>query len=203
VADLSAYGLTTEPRVPDAVADGADLVIFSGDKLLGGPQAGCLVGGAAILARCRANPLARAARADKMTFAALEATLELYRDPVVALREVPVLRMLTLSSDELARRAEALATAISSLLPASPRPRLTEGSSVTGGGSFPAATLPTTLVVLDPGPRGADSLALALRLGDPPVVARVTDGCVVLDPRTLAETAFPDLAAAVASARAE
>ncbi len=97
LADLSPFGLTSEPRVPDAVAAGADLVIFSGDKLLGGPQAGCLVGRADLLSRCRANPLARAARADKMTFAALESTLELYREPAVALREIPVLRMLTLS----------------------------------------------------------------------------------------------------------
>lgn len=203
VADLSAFGLTTEPRVPDAVADGADLVIFSGDKLLGGPQAGCLVGGASILARCRVNPLARAARADKMTFAALEATLELYRDPVVALREVPVLRMLTLSAEALHQRADRLAQSIAATCPAAPRPCLTEGTSVTGGGSFPAATLPTTLVVLDPGPRGADSLALALRLGDPPVVARVADGAVVLDPRTLPEVCFPELAAAVAAAVTE
>ncbi|MEZ4412551.1 MAG: L-seryl-tRNA(Sec) selenium transferase [Gemmatimonadales bacterium] len=203
LADLSRFGLSTEPRVPDAVADGADLVIFSGDKLLGGPQAGCMVGRADLLSRCRANPLARAARADKMTFAALEATLELYRDPALALREIPVLRMLTLSSDELQLRAQRLADTIAAALPASPLPRLTDGMSVTGGGSFPSATLPTTLVVLDPGPRGADALALALRLGDPPVVARVESGTVVLDPRTLPKDCHPIVAEAVARAITE
>ncbi len=203
LADLSAFGLTSEPRVPDAVADGADLVIFSGDKLLGGPQAGCLVGRGALLARCRANPLARAARADKMTLAALEATLELYREPEVALRELPVLRMLTLSTAELQRTAETLKAAIASTCPAAPPPRLTPGFSVTGGGSFPGATLPTTLVLLDPGPRGADALALALRLGNPPVVARVADGSVVLDPRTIPEDRYPDLVVAIAAALVE
>ncbi|TFG45588.1 MAG: L-seryl-tRNA(Sec) selenium transferase [Gemmatimonadales bacterium] len=203
MVDLSPFGLTTEPRVPDAVADGADLVLFSGDKLLGGPQAGCMVGGAELLAQCRANPLTRAARADKMTFAALEATLELYRDQHIALREIPVLQMLTLSAAELGRRAEALAAAIQTAVPTSPLPRLAAGTSVTGGGSFPLASLPTTLVMLDPGPRGADSLALALRLGDPPVVARVADGMVVLDPRTLLEDCFPALANAIAAASQE
>jgi len=203
LADLSPFGLTSEPRVPDTVAAGADLVIFSGDKLLGGPQAGCLVGRADLLSRCRANPLARAARADKMTFAALEATLELYRDPAVALREIPVLRMLTLSTAELTRRAQLLADEIAATCPAAQRPRLSDGTSVTGGGSFPAANLPTTLVVLDPGPRGADSLALALRLGDPPIVARVENGTVVLDPRTLPEDQYFRVAAAILTASAE
>lgn len=200
LADLSNFGLTTEPRVPAAVTDGADLVVFSGDKLLGGPQAGCLVGRRNLLAECRANPLARAARADKMTFAALEATLELYRDPEAALREVPVLRMLTLSAGELARRASALAGLIGSSCPAALRPRLAEGTSASGGGSFPDVELPTTLVMLDPGPRGADALALALRLGTPSVVARVADGSVVLDPRTLPEDRSSDLAAAIGRA---
>ncbi|HRZ08361.1 MAG TPA: L-seryl-tRNA(Sec) selenium transferase [Gemmatimonadales bacterium] len=203
LSDLSSFGLNSEPRVADAVADGADLVVFSGDKLLGGPQTGCLVGSAALLGRCRANPLARASRADKMTLAALEATLELYRDPAVALREIPVLRMLTLSAGELEQRARALAAAIAAACPAAPPPRLAAGHSVTGGGSFPGADLPTTLVVLDPGPRGADALALTLRLGDVPVVARVEDRMVVLDPRTLPVHAFPDVAAAVAAACAE
>ena len=203
LADLAPFGLTSEPRVSDAVSDGADLVVFSGDKLLGGPQAGCIVGSAALLGRCRANPLARASRADKMTFAALEATLELYRDPAVALREIPVLRMLTLCAAELEVRARQLGAAIAAACPAAPPPRLTDGTSVTGGGSFPGADLPTTLVVLDPGPRGADSLALALRLGEPPIVARVEDRTVVLDPRTLPVHSFPEVAAAVAAAYSE
>jgi len=200
LADLSAFGLGTEPRVQEAVSAGADLVLFSGDKLLGGPQAGCLVGGANLIAACRVNPLARAARADKLTLAALEATLGLYRDPEVALREVPVLRMLTWTGEFLAGRAEAILAAIRPRCPAVRPPRLAPGESVPGGGSFPGAALPTTLVLLDPGPRGADSLALALRLGAPPVVARVLDGVVALDPRTLPVDQDRDLAGAVALA---
>jgi len=203
LADLSAFGLTSEPRVKDAVAQGADLVIFSGDKLLGGPQAGCLVGRAGLLGRCRTSPLARAARADKMTLAALEATLNLYRDPAVALREIPVLRMLTLASDELERRAALLRDAIAQRCPAAPPPRLLAGFSTPGGGSFPAESLPTTLVAIDPGPRGADALALALRLGDPAIVARVADGQVLLDPRTLPEHASEQIAGSVQEAIAE
>jgi len=200
LADLSPFGLRSEPRVQDAVAAGADLVIFSGDKLLGGPQSGCLVGRATPIGACRANPLARAARADKLTLAALEATLQLYRDPEVALREIPVLRMLTLSAVELARRARALAESVRAARPASSLPRLALGASAVGGGSFPGAALPTTLVLLDPGSRGADALALALRLGVPPVVARVVDGTVALDPRTLPPDRDHDVADAVAMA---
>jgi L-seryl-tRNA(Ser) seleniumtransferase len=203
LADLAPFGLGSEPRVPDAVAAGADLVIFSGDKLLGGPQAGCLVGRAELVAGCRGNPLARAARADKLTLAALEATLRLYRDGEVALREIPVLRMLTLTADELARRAESMAESIRPRCPSDRQPRLAKGDSVSGGGSFPGAKLPTTLVLLDPGPRGADALALALRLGEPPVVARVVDGAVALDPRTLPEDRYPELASAIAMAYVE
>jgi len=200
LADLGAFGLSSEPRVPEAVAAEADLVIFSGDKLLGGPQAGCLVGASTLVAACGGNPLARAARADKLTLAGLEATLELYRDPAVALREVPVLRMLTLSPEFLAQRAEEIVAAIRTRLPASPLPRLSPGASLPGGGSFPGAKLPTTLVLLDPGPLGADSLALALRLGSPPIVARVVDGAVALDPRTLPLDRDHELADAIAAA---
>ena len=203
LVDLTRFGLATEPRVADAVNAGADLVIFSGDKLLGGPQAGCLVGGDELIAACRGNPLARAARADKLTLAALEATLELYRDPEVALREIPVLRMLTLGPEFLRQRAQAISTAVGPHCPAGQPPRLAAGESLAGGGSFPGATLPTTLVLLDPGPRGADALALALRLGTPPVVARVLDGAVALDPRTLPADRDGDLAEAVAAAYQE
>jgi len=209
LADLSAWGLTTEPLVREAVGWGADLVLFSGDKLLGGPQAGCLVGGAAWIAQAKQNPLARALRADKLTLAALEATLALYRDPEVARREIPVLRMLTMSVEELRSRAQLLLSALtaptSPTSPTSPTPpaSLCAGYSTPGGGSFPGAELPTTLVAIDPGPLGAARLALRLRLGNPPIVARVLEERVLLDPRTLPAGALEEVGRAVARALAE
>ena len=199
LADLTPWGLSGEPRVADGLAAGATLVLFSGDKLLGGPQAGCLVGRADAVERCRRNPLARALRADKMTLAALEATLALYRDPELARREIPVLRMLTLDPGSLAERARALAAAC----PAELRPTTVPGESAVGGGAFPGAVLPTTLVALDPGALGPDGLALRLRLGDPAVVARVADGRVLLDPRTLEPGSESTVAAVVAAALRE
>ncbi len=191
--DLARWGLAGEPRVSEAVGAGAALVLFSGDKLLGGPQAGCMVGGRETVARCRANPLARALRADKLTLAALEATLALYRDPATAIAEIPVLAMLTASAAELAARAERLAA----LCPPELEPRIQPGESAVGGGSFPGAVLPTSLIALDPGPLGADGLALRLRLGDPPVISRVSEGRVLLDPRTLPLAAYPEIGAAL------
>jgi L-seryl-tRNA(Ser) seleniumtransferase len=199
LADLSPWGLTGEPRVADALRAGAGLVLFSGDKLLGGPQAGGVVGRRELTARCREHPIARAVRADKMTLAALGATLALYRDPETAVAAIPVLRMLTLSAAELERRARTLADAC----PASLRPELMPGESAVGGGSFPAAVLPTTLVALDPGELGADGLALRLRVGTPAVVARVADGRVLLDPRTLPDDATPAVGAALVEALRE
>jgi L-seryl-tRNA(Ser) seleniumtransferase len=193
LVDLSAWGLEHEPRVPDAVAAGAGLVLFSGDKLLGGPQAGCLVGRQDLVARCRTNPLARALRADKLTLAALAATLALYHEADAAIRSIPVLTMLTLDPDELARRA----TQLAALCPAQVLAQTTRGESAVGGGSFPGAVLPTTLVVLDAGSLGADGLALRLRLGEPPVVARVANDRVLLDPRTLPQSSFPAVAQAI------
>ena len=194
--DLAPWGLTGEPRVADGAAAGADLVIFSGDKLLGGPQAGCLAGGAAPVAGCRRNPLARALRADKLTLAALEATLALYAEPATAVREVPVLAMLTADPRQLRARAEQLAAAA----PTELRAELRAGESAVGGGAFPTARLATTLVALDPGPLGPDGLALRLRVGQPAIIARVADGRVLLDPRTLPADATPAIAAALAAA---
>jgi L-seryl-tRNA(Ser) seleniumtransferase len=191
--DLSPWGLAGEPRVADAVAAGADLVLFSGDKLLGGPQAGCLVGRRALVAGCRSDPLARALRADKLTLAALEATLALYDDEETARREVPVLRMLTESPGHIEARARRLLE----ILPARFQPALVEGESAVGGGAFPAARLPTTLVALSPGEIGAHGLALRLRLGRPAVIARVQDQRVLLDVRTVAEPELEALGAAV------
>jgi L-seryl-tRNA(Ser) seleniumtransferase len=196
LADLSEWGLTGEPRVSEALAAGAGLVLFSGDKLLGGPQAGCIVGRRDLVARCRNNPLARALRPDKLTLAALAATLDLYQDPEAAIRSIPVLAMLTVSPHELARRASALAA----LLPPDAKADTMAGESAVGGGSFPGAALPTTLVAIEAGALGPDGLALRLRLGDPPVVARVADNRVLFDPRTLLDDSLPLLAQAVATA---
>jgi L-seryl-tRNA(Ser) seleniumtransferase len=196
LADLSPWGLSGEPRVTDAVAAGAELVLFSGDKLLGGPQAGCLIGSEALVARCRRNPLARALRADKLTLAAMAATLALYLDPSEAVRSIPVLAMLTCSPDDLARRAAELAK----LCPPAVRASTLPGESAVGGGAFPGATLPTTLVALNSEGLGPDGLALRLRLGTPPVIARVADNQVLLDPRTLPENCLPLVARAIESA---
>ncbi len=184
LADLTEFGIRDEPRIQDAIRTGVDLVLFSGDKLLGGPQAGCLAGRRDLIRNARRNPLARALRADKFTLAALEATLALYRDPDTALSRVPVLRMLTRSPASL--RAAALH--LRDLTPPEFHPILTEGTSAVGGGALPDQDLPTTLLSLDPGPLGADGLALRLRLGDPCLVTRVGSGRVLLDPRTLDET---------------
>ena len=196
LADLVPWGLTGEPRVSEAVAAGAGLVLFSGDKLLGGPQAGCLVGRADLVARCRTNPLARGLRADKLTLAALAATLALYQDPENAIRTIPVLTMLTLHQGELSRRASRLAA----LCPEAVRAQTLPGESAVGGGSFPGAVLPTTLVALEAGSLGPDGLALRLRLGEPPLVVRVAADRVLLDPRTLPEDAFPTVAHAIEQA---
>ncbi len=190
--DLSRWGLSGEPKVSDAVGSGADLVLFSGDKLLGGPQAGCLAGRRDLVADCRRNPLARALRADKLTLAALEATLALYDDEETARREVPVLRMLTEEPATIEARARQLVGLLSRF-----EPQVTTGQSAVGGGSFPAAVLPTALVALSPGEIGAHGLALRLRLGDPAVIGRVQDDRVLLDMRTVAETEIATLGAAL------
>jgi L-seryl-tRNA(Ser) seleniumtransferase len=196
IPDLSSWGLTGEPRVTDALAAPAGLVVFSGDKLLGGPQAGCIVGARELVARCRGNPIARAVRADKLTLAALAATLRFYQDEDVAVRSIPVLAMLTTDSSVLAVRAERLA----GMCPAAVHPGTQPGESAVGGGAFPGTVLPTTLVVLDAGSLGPDGLALRLRLGDPSIVTRVAEDRVVLDPRTLPEDSFPAVAAAIEQA---
>jgi L-seryl-tRNA(Ser) seleniumtransferase len=198
IPDLSRWGLTGEPRVTDALGAGAGVVVFSGDKLLGGPQAGCIVGTRDLVGRCRRNPIARAVRADKLTLAALAATLRVYLDEDAAVHSIPVLAMLTVDSRVLAQRAEHLAGMCPTALDPSTQP----GESAVGGGAFPGAVLPTTLVTLNAGPLGPDGLALRLRLGDPSVVARVAEDRVILDPRTLPEDSFPTVVAAIQQALA-
>jgi L-seryl-tRNA(Ser) seleniumtransferase len=196
--DLAPDGLAGEPTLPAAARSGATAVIASGDKLLGGPQAGILLGRASFVARCRANPLARAVRADKLTLAGLAATLGLYRDPATARREIPVLRMLTEPRTALAARAERLAA----MLPPAARAAATSTQAAVGGGAFPGTALASAGVSLAPG--GVAPLVLAERLrGAPvPVVALVAAGRVVLDVRTILPGEERAVADAVAAALA-
>lgn len=200
LADLEPAGLEGEPTAGQALAAGADVVTMSGDKLLGGPQAGILLGSATLMERLRANPLARALRPDKLTLAALEATLVLHLDPERARNRVPVLAMLAAPLDTLRDRAESMAARLRGMgLEAEV---LAEASAV-GGGAMPGAELPSAVVAVGPGERGADAVARALRLGDPAVVARVKEGTLRLDPRTVDPAEEEALLGAVRRAIAE
>jgi L-seryl-tRNA(Ser) seleniumtransferase len=190
--------LSDEPAVKRSVAAGAAVVCFSGDKLLGGPQAGLMVGRADAIAACSSHPLARALRIDKLSLAALEATLRLYRDPQEALREIPVLRMLVAGESALVARAEAMAAGISAArsrsfspgdqdLDLAERARVIRASAKVGGGALPLLELEGPVCAVDPGEMGADELARRLRSGQPPVVGRTRDGWLLLDPRTLTD----------------
>ena len=180
--------LREEPAVRRSVRAGAALVCFSGDKLLGGPQAGLLVGRADAVAVARAHPLARALRLDKLGLAALEATLRLYRDPEAARREIPVLAMLTVADDVLRARAERLAEAVGG--------EIVQATARVGGGALPLLELPGPAVAL---PGAPDLLAARLRAADPPVIGRIENDRLLLDPRTLAEDEIDLVASAVAS----
>ncbi|HYB25209.1 MAG TPA: L-seryl-tRNA(Sec) selenium transferase [Solirubrobacteraceae bacterium] len=182
-----------EPLITAAVAAGAALVCCSGDKLLGGPQAGLMAGRRDAVAAARRHPLARAMRIDKLSLAALEATLRLYRDPERAQREIPVLSMLTADEETLAARADRLAVAIGE------RAHVTRAVAKVGGGTLPLLELEGPVVTLDADP---GTVARALRHGDPPVIARIYDGRVLLDPRTLTDAEVEPLAGAVRSALA-
>lgn len=175
------FGLAPEPTVQESVAAGADLVSFSGDKLLGGPQAGLIVGRRALVERLRRHPLARALRLDKATIAGLEATLRSYLTGR-AIEELPVWRMIAAPLDGLRARAEAVAAALRA---AGLDAEAAECRSAVGGGSLPGETLPSAGVALQPGERGAEALAGALRAGEPPVVARIADDRLLFDLRTV------------------
>ncbi|NPA91290.1 MAG: L-seryl-tRNA(Sec) selenium transferase, partial [Chloroflexi bacterium] len=177
--DPRPFGLAYEPTVQESLAAGADVVTFSGDKLLGGPQAGIIVGRSAIIEHVRRHPLARALRVDKMTLAALEATLAAYRRGT-ALEEIPVWRMITAGLDTLHQRALRWQNHLAERdIPA----QVVQSTSAVGGGALPGETLPTWALSLPSG--RASRLAAQLRAGDPPIVARVVDDRVLLDPRTV------------------
>jgi len=192
--DLRSIGINGEPSVLDSLRQGVDVVTYSGDKLLGGPQAGMLSGRSDLIARMRGNSLFRALRVDKLTYAALEATLLAY---VKGEHDaIPALRMMRLSKDEVGQRAEALAERIKT-------PKLslevTDGESVIGGGAAPSAVLPTRLLTVACEGLSAHELSSSLRAADPPIITRVEDGRVLLDLRTV----FPQQDEAIVKALIE
>ncbi|GIV20475.1 MAG: L-seryl-tRNA(Sec) selenium transferase [Armatimonadota bacterium] len=188
LVDTAQFGLEHEPTLQESVQAGCDVVTCSGDKLLGGPQAGIILGRKHLVQRIRKHPLHRALRVDKLTLAALEATLRLYLNSEQALCEIPTLRALAISADEIRRRARRLRRRLQAVLPTERvTVRLREGMSAVGGGSLPGQQLPTTLVCLQPLQGSAQQLARALRWQEPAVFARIEQDEVVIDPRTLLE----------------
>src|SRR5438876_331941 len=183
LVDLHSICINNESGVADSIRAGVDVITYSGDKLLGGPQAGMLSGRADLIARMRANSLFRALRVDKLTYAALEGTLLAYvrRDHDA----IHALRMMRLSKEEIGKRAEAIAgkTQLVTL-----QVDMIDGESVIGGGAAPSAALPTRLLAISHKELSADELAARLRASDPPVIARVEEGRVLLDLRTV----FPE-----------
>ena len=174
-------GLPEEPRAEASVSAGADAVVISGDKLLGGPQAGIIVGRAELIGRMRKNPLCRALRVDKVTLAGLEATLRLYLDPQRVLERIPTLRMLSMNGDTLKATAEKV---VGGLVSAGVSCAVVPTKGAVGGGTYPGVELDSWAVELE-GPKGAQALANALREGSPPVVGRLVDDKLRLDVRTL------------------
>jgi L-seryl-tRNA(Ser) seleniumtransferase len=183
--------LADEPPLRRSVAAGCAVVCCSGDKLLGGPQAGVMAGRRDAIERCRAHPLARAVRIDKLSLAALEAVLRLYRDG--RQDAIPVLRMLTASEPELRERAERMCALV-------PGAQVVDDVAKAGGGALPLLELPGPVCAVDPGALGADELARRARGGEPRVVGRVRDGWLLLDPRTLTDAEAEEAARVVASA---
>ncbi len=186
--DLEKYHLPPEPRVQDSIAAGADLVTFSGDKMLGGPQAGIIVGRKDLVVSIRTNQLARTLRIDKFAVTALEATLKLYLDEEEAISEIPVWRMLTAKPELIRQRAEKLADRLNDLFGGN-TVTVEPGISKVGGGALPTAELQTHLVVFKPDPEREkpDKLVEKLRSGDPPVILRLQHESLLFDPRTIFE----------------
>ena len=186
LVDLSNCGITGEPVIRESIGEGVDVVSFSGDKLLGGPQAGLLVGRAAVIEQMRRHPLYRALRADKLRIAALEATLDAYVRGASAL-EVPTQRFIAMSAAEIKARTERFVERLRRRIDSGIQLEVIEGESAVGGGAAPTAHLRTMLISLTHGNLTANQLEAALRRSTPPLITRIVDDCVLMDLRTVTE----------------
>jgi L-seryl-tRNA(Ser) seleniumtransferase len=195
--DLRPFGMPDEPTVPEVVASGVDLVTFSGDKLLGGPQAGILVGKATHVERVRRHPLHRAVRVDKFTVAALEATLKLYADPDQAQRQIPTLAMLTMTPQAIANRLRRLRRRLPATVIEAYRMHTIDGTSAVGGGALPLAELPTKLLALRPTFCSIVELERQLRCRQPAIIGRIAQEEYLLDFRTVQEREIAEIATAL------
>ena len=203
LVDLSRYGLEREPTVQETLKAGADLVMFSGDKLLGGPQAGLILGNREVVEALRKNPMTRAMRPDKMTLAALEATLRLYLEEPRALAEIPTLKMLTRPVAELDRAARALARRVRRRFGDRLTVNVMESEGRAGGGALPQASLPSRALTLAVASLPSQELEARLRQAGTPIIARVEQGVVWLDVRTLLPGDEAAILAALEEALAE
>jgi L-seryl-tRNA(Ser) seleniumtransferase len=196
--DLSSYGVKDEPVVAESLKAGISVVSFSGDKMLGGPQAGVIAGSLAIIDRVRKNPLMRALRVDKMTYAAIEATLRLY-ERGTALSEVPVIRAIATTREEIGERATRFCESVARLTSGRLKASLEDGASVIGGGSAPEVKLPTVLVALEASSMSAASLEQQLRRYRIPIITRTERDRVMIDLRTVAQDDEPVILDAIAA----
>ncbi|MDO8950535.1 MAG: L-seryl-tRNA(Sec) selenium transferase [Actinomycetota bacterium] len=197
LVDLRKWGIDYEPTVSESIAAGVDLVSCSGDKLLGGPQAGILAGKWHVIERLKKHPLARAVRLDKMTLAALEVTLRLYLDEEQALLEIPTLRMLTTPKSAIGERAVLFADAIAAACGDAYVTGTSDDVSRAGGGALPMADIPTVVVTLSPQRMSVTELEVRLRRGETPIVARINADRLLLDPRTLSPAEEAEIVSAL------
>jgi len=198
LVDLSKYGITYEPTVQDSVKAGVDIITFSGDKLLGAPQGGIIIGKKDLITRMKKHPLARALRVDKMTLAGLEATLRLYLDPESVVKEVPSLSMIIASESELEKKAKKLAVKLKENKN-SYRIEVEKDTSMVGGGALPTEELPTRVVSVQAKKYSTTELEEKLRKSSPPIIVRVKEDKVLLDVRTILEEDFSEITKAFTS----
>jgi len=195
--DFSKYGLVKEPTVQEVLAQGVDLVTFSGDKLLGGPQAGIILGRKPLVEAIRKNQLSRALRIDKLTLLALEETLRIYRDESTAIKEIPTLQMILAPYDQLKSKARRLRRMIGKVDSPNFSLHLADGTSKVGGGALPLLVIPTCVIALGPGRLSANAMEQKFRDYDPPIVSRVEKDQVLLDVRTIQDAQLTIVAQAI------